>query len=337
MASNDHRVRYTKRIKKVNIQNKDIHKDVRLVGSILRKIMPVFTTEQLYTLSEKCEKFLAGKWLGKNTTAEIRYIDRPDGSKLRVLVCRAKEGTKSKATGLLWIHGGGYAIGAPEQDFFFVDPMVKDGSCVAVMPAYTLATKAPYPAALEDCYLALKWMKEHTGELGINPNQLFVGGDSAGGGLTAAVCLYARDQAEVNIAFQMPLYPMLDDRMITASSQNNDAPVWNTASNIAAWNLYLEGTNKENVPIYAAPARAEDLHGLPPTCTYVGTIEPFHDETVDFVTRLRAYGVNVQFREYEGCFHAFDMMGIGTKIGKDARVFLMENFSYAQAHYFAEN
>lgn len=151
--------------------------------------------------------------------------------------------------------------------------------------AHTLAAKAPYPAALEDCYLVLKWMKENAQELGINPNQLFVGGDSAGGGLTAAVCLYARDKGEVNIAYQMPLYPMLDDRMITASSQNNDAPVRNTASNEAAWALYLDGI--EEVPIYAAPSRADNLRNLPPACTYVGTIEPFHDETVDLVNRLR--------------------------------------------------
>lgn len=318
-----------------HIENKDIRKELRFVGSVIRKIMPVFTKEQLVKLSAKCEKFLTGKWLGKHTTAETRYIDRPDGTKLRVLVCKSKAGTKPNATGLLWIHGGGYAIGAPEQDFFFADPLTKDGSCVAVMPAYTLATKAPYPAALEDCYLVLKWMKENAQKLGINANQLFVGGDSAGGGLTAAVCLYARDKGEVNIAYQMPLYPMLDDRMITASSRNNDAPVWNTASNEAAWALYLDGI--EEVPIYAAPARAENLRDLPPTCTYVGTIEPFHDETVDFVNRLREQGVEVAFKEYEGCFHAFDLMGAGTKVGKDARAFLLENFRSAQSRFFADN
>ena len=293
-----------------------------------------FVMVPLVKLSAKCEKFLTGKWLGKHTTVETRYIDRPDGTKLRVLVCKSKAGTTPNATGLLWIHGGGYAIGAPEQDFFFADPLTRDGSCVAVMPAYTLATKAPYPAALEDCYLALKWMQEHAQELGINPRQLFVGGDSAGGGLTAAVCLYARDKGEVNIAYQLPLYPMLDDRMITTSSRNNDAPVWNTASNEAAWALYLEGI--EEVPIYAAPARAESLRNLPPACTYVGTIEPFHDETVDFVNRLREQGVEVTFKEYEGCFHAFDMMGAGTKVGKDARAFLLENFRNAQKQCFTD-
>lgn len=320
-----------------HIENRQIHKDVRFVGRIIRKIMPVYTREQMQKLSQQCEKFLKGRWLGRHTAVQSRYIDRPDGSQLRILICRSKQGTKTNATGLLWIHGGGYAIGAPEQDFFFTDPLVRDGSCVAVMPAYTLSTKAPYPAALEDCYLALKWMKDHAAELGVNPNQLFVGGDSAGGGLTAAVCLYARDRREVKIAFQMPLYPMLDDRMITASSQDNDAPVWNSASNQAAWSMYLEGTDPETVPIYAAPARAEDLGGLPPACTYVGTVEPFHDETVDYVRRLRAQGIEVAFREYPGCYHAFDLMGVGTKVGKDARAFLLENFRDAQSRFFRDN
>ena len=196
------------------------------------------------------------------------------------------------------------------------------------------AAKEPF---LQNCLSGLKYLKEHAGELGIHSGQIMVGGESAGGGLTAALCMLARDRGEVNIAFQMPLYPMLDDRMITASSQDNDAPVWNTASNEAAWGLYLAGVAKDPIPVYAAPARAEDLRNLPPACTYVGTIEPFHDETVDFVERLREQGVEVTFKEYEGCFHAFDMMGAGTKIGKDARAFLLEQFRRAQNRYFADN
>ena len=90
------------------------------------------------------------------------------------------------------------------------------------------------------------------------------------------------------------------------------------------------------MPAYAAPARAEDLRGLPPACTYVGTVEPFYDETVDFVKRLRDEGVEVAFREYEGCFHAFDMMGAFTGVGKDARAFLLHSFREAQRRFFTK-
>ena len=318
------------------VRNKDIHKDLRLSGRILKLTMPKFDALSIFWRKAKEEKQLIGKWKGRNTTAEMKYIQRPDGSKLRMLVCRSKAGTKPNSTGLLWIHGGGYALGEPEEGSFFVDPMIKDGGTVAVMPAYTLSTKAPYPAALEDCYLALKWMLQHADELGINKSQLFVAGESAGGGLTAALCLYARDMGEVNIAFQAPLYPMIDDRM-TESSTDNNAPVWDTPSNIIGWNQYLKGWDRDNLPIYAAPARAKDLRGLPPVFTYIGTIEPFYDETVDYVNRLKEQEVEVRFREFEGCFHAFDLMAPRAKISKEALQFLLDNFRYAREHYFAEN
>lgn len=314
-----------------HIENRNIHPDVRPAGRVLRRIMPSFTREQLMKLSEKCEKYLAGRWLGKNTRVEQRMLERPDGTQLRVLICRSKAGTKPEATGLLWIHGGGYAIGAPEQDFFFTDPLVRDGSCVAVMPAYTLATKAPYPAALEDCYLALRWMKENAQELGINPGQLFVGGDSAGGGLTAAVCLYARDRGEVNIAFQMPLYPMLDDRD-TESSKDNHAPVWNTKRNHAAWKLYL-GSVSEEVSPYAAPARQTDYSGLPPAYTFVGGIEPFYCETLTYMENLRKAGIEAHVDVYPKCFHAFDLYLLGSKVRRQAIANFEQHYQYAAQHY----
>ncbi len=318
------------------IRNKDIHKDLRLSGIFLKLTMPKFDTLSIVWRKTKEEKRLPGRWKGKNTTAEMKYIQRPDGTELRMLVCRSRAGTKPDAAGLLWIHGGGYALGEPEEGSFFVDPMIKDGGTVAVMPAYTLSTTAPYPAAIEDCYLALTWMLQHAEELGINKNQLFVGGESAGGGLTAALCLYARDKGEVNVAFQMPLYPMIDDR-ITESSRDNNAPVWDTPSNIVGWDKYLEGLDRDNLPIYAAPARAQDLRGLPPVFTYIGTIEPFYDETVTFVNRLKEQGVEVRFREYEGCFHAFDLMAPRAKVSREALKFLLDNFNYARENYFAEN
>ncbi|MFQ9802289.1 MAG: alpha/beta hydrolase [Clostridia bacterium] len=129
---------------------------------------------------------------------------------------------KKKATGILWIHGGGYGLGVPEQDEAFIRRFVLTYNRVVVsLRIIVFTTIAPYciQAALEDCYTALMWLKENAALYDICPNQLMVGGDSAGGGLTAALTIYARDKREVAIAFQMPLYPMLDDRMITKSSQ----------------------------------------------------------------------------------------------------------------------
>ena len=319
------------------IKNNDISPGLRLTGAVSRWIFPYFKEKTFLKINKFTDHFMKGLWLSTSTKVQTVYLKRADGTKLRVLVRRSRKAQPKRAvTGLLWIHGGGYAIGLPEQDCRFSTLFTKDASCVAVLPDYTRSTEAPYPAALEDCYLTLRWMHKNAEDLGMDKTQLFVGGDSAGGGLTAALCLYARDKGEVPIAFQMPLYPMLDDREITKSSKNNDAPVWNTESNRAGWELYLKGIPKDEVPGYAAPARATDLNGLPPACTYVGTIEPFHDETVDYFSRLNAAGIHVHLKEFSGCFHAFDIVAPGSKAAKEARTFLLDTFKYAQEHYWGD-
>lgn len=135
------------------------------------------------------------------------------------------------ATGVLWIHGGGYIAGMKEMVHMSraVD-LVKKFGAVVLSPGYRLAPLSPYPAALDDCYAALIYLKENAAALGVRSDQLMVGGESAGGGLCAAVCIRARDSGEVSVAFQMPLYPMLDDRD-TESSRDNHGRVWNTRRN----------------------------------------------------------------------------------------------------------
>lgn len=185
-------------------------------------------------------------------------------------------------------------------------------------------------------YLALKWLHENAASLDADPHQLFVAGDSAGGGLTAATTLYARDQREVPIAFQMPFYPMLDDRP-TPTSRANDAPVWNTNNNQAAWHEYLGNTPSSNVSPYAAPARATDYQGLPPTYTFVGTIEPFYYETMLYVKHLRDAGVKAEIDIYDGAFHAFDQFAGKTQIAQTATAKWQQALKYASKHYFTQN
>lgn len=327
-------------MRKYHIAGVDINRSVRGIGSLIRAVSPPFTEELFCKENRIMDRFVKGLWLSRRTWVQTVFVTRKDKSRLRLLICRAKkreEGGEKKVTGLLWIHGGGYAIGLPEQDFLFADLFCGDASCVAVLPDYTRSAEAPYPAALEDCYLALQWIWRNADKLGINRRQIFVGGDSAGGGLTAALCLYARDRGEIPVAFQMPLYPMLDDRELTASSRNNDAPVWNTKANREGWGLYLRALKGSGpVPCYAAPARAEDYRGLPPACTYVGTIDPFYDETMLYCDALKREGIPVHRKVFEGCFHAFDLVGYPTRPAREARKFLREVFRYAQRNYFRE-
>lgn len=243
---------------------------------------------------------------------------------------------RADAPGVLWIHGGGYATGMKEMVFMSraVDLVERYGA-VVVSPAYRLSWRAPYPAALDDCYAALLWMRDHAVELGVNPAQLMVGGESAGGGLTASLCLLARDRGEVAVAYQMPLYPMIDN-LDTASSADNHNKIWNTRRNHQAWRLYLrKDARSPQVSPYAAAARAADLAGLPPAYTFVCTGEPFYAETLAYVEALQAAGVPAEVDVYEGLYHAFDMMEPDLPESQLARQRFCEHFERACTTYFA--
>lgn len=239
---------------------------------------------------------------------------------------------KEKGPGLLWIHGGGYALGMASMVYISRARNLVDKFGVTVIsPEYRLSKEAPYPYPMLDCYDALLYMKKHADELGIRDDQIMIGGESAGGGLCAAVCLYARDRKEVNIACQFPLYPMLDDRD-TESSKDNHAPVWNTKRNHWAWNLYLRNLADE-IPSYAAPARETDYSNLPPAYTFVGDIEPFYCETLAYISRLKEAGIEASADVYPGCFHAFDMLTPWRKISRQAAKQFEHKFEYAIHHY----
>ncbi|KRE36357.1 alpha/beta hydrolase [Paenibacillus sp. Soil724D2] len=208
---------------------------------------------------------------------------------------------------LLWIHGGGYVLGHPNGEQSLCESFVKAADCIVISPDYRLAPEHPFPAAIEDCYAALKWIIGAAKEWNIDLSRIAIGGGSAGGGLTSALALMARDKGGPPICFQMPLYPMIDDRNVTPSSHEiTDPAVWNRANNLAAWKMYLGEPADGDISPYAAPIRAKDLTGLPPTYTCVGQLDPFRDETIEYVARLAQAGVDVEFHLYPGCYHAFE-------------------------------
>lgn len=240
------------------------------------------------------------------------------------------------APGVLWLHGGGYLLGMPEMAYMSrAADLVMKGRAVVVSPEYTLSLRAPYPAALRDCHAALVYMRDHAAELGIRDDQIMVGGESAGGGLTAALCMYAKDHRTVNIAYQMPIYPMLDC-FDTPSSANNHGKVWNTRRNHIAWRIYLRSLRrKKSVPSWASPSRRRDYSGLPPCYTFVGDIDAFRDETLAYARALDRAGVPVRVDVWEGFYHACDMKEPERADVQEAAAIFLSEFEAACRTYHA--
>ncbi|WP_320128271.1 alpha/beta hydrolase [uncultured Sphaerochaeta sp.] len=224
---------------------------------------------------------------------------------------------------LFWSHGGGYVLGKPEFEDGICERFVQETDCVVVQVNYRLAPEHVYPAAIEDSYAGLKWMVDNSPELRIDRSKIAIAGPSAGGGLTAALALMARDRKELQILFQMLLYPMIDDRNNTASCYeiNKDAmpKAWNRENNIIAWQMYLGNDFSGTVSPYAAPARAKDLTNLPSAYLCIGQQDPFRDETIDYAARLARAGIPVEFHMYPGCFHGFDFIANKTEICERCR------------------
>ena len=303
------------------------------IGGICLKYRPIVNPELKQVLEESPKIELRDLELARSqprlpvekspfVLTTTRFIKRSD-SDLMVKIYEPINKPQTKLPGLLWIHGGGYILGHPDSDDVLCETFVLDVNCKVVSVDYRLAPEDPYPAAIEDCYDALKWMADNAEELNIDRSRIAIAGASAGGGLTAALALLARDRGGPEIAFQMPLYPMIDDRNITKSSnqinKDNFPTVWHREVNQRAWKMYLGNNASDDIPYYAAPARATDLSGLPPTYTCVGELDPFRDETLEYVARLAQAGVPVEFHLYPGCFHGFDLSPAKPEIGVRAQ------------------
>ncbi|MBT6278404.1 MAG: alpha/beta hydrolase fold domain-containing protein, partial [Chromatiales bacterium] len=191
--------------------------------------------------------------------------DRPSAS-VRVHRARASDGP---LPGMYWMHGGGLVLGTNLIDDPRFDRWCPALGCVGASVEYALAPESTYPGPLEDCYAGLRWLHTNAATLGIDPSCIGIGGSSAGAGLAAALALLARDRGEFPVAFQALIYPMLDDRQTTVSSQWQD-PVWPPQANRFGWSSYLGDIALDEVTAYAAAARATDLQSLPPTFISVG-------------------------------------------------------------------
>ncbi|MGI8336280.1 alpha/beta hydrolase [Actinomadura scrupuli] len=214
---------------------------------------------------------------------------------------------KRPSPALLWIHGGGYVFGTAAQEDALCRRFAQELGIVVAAVDYRLAPEHPFPDPLHDCYAALSWLANRPE---IDATRIAVGGASAGGGLAAALALLARDRAGVQAAFQLLTYPMLDDRTAArADLDETDHRMWNNNANRFGWQSYTGlPPGSPDISHLAAPARHNDLSGLPPAWIGVGALDLFHEEDLAYAHRLKAAGVQCEFFVADGAFHGFDYL-----------------------------
>lgn len=223
---------------------------------------------------------------------------------------------------VLYLHGGGMIFSLDEMGEMYelaVRRYVAASAVPMLVVDYRVAPEHPHPTPVEDCYAALQWLSGQAGTLDVDPSRLAVMGDSAGGGLAAGVCLMARDRGGPAVAAQVLIYPMLDDRPAVRDTAMESFLTWTYDDNLTGWGALLgEKAGRDGVSAYAAPARAEDLHGLPPTYVDVGDLDIFRDEDIDYVRRLSDAGVPTEFHLHPGCPHAFEALAYGSDVASRA-------------------
>lgn len=257
----------------------------------------------------------------ERTDCDVREIPGPAGApNVGVRIYRPR-GSASVLPCIFHIHGGGYVAGDAADLEGFHLPLAADLGCVIVSVNYRLAPETPFPGAIEDCYAALAWVFRNAAELGVDPARIGVMGESAGGGLAAALALLARDRGECALAFQHLIYPMIDDRTCIREDPHPIVGgfIWTPHNNTFGWTALLgHAPGGPDVSPYAAAARAQDLSGLPPTFISTGALDLFLEENLEYARRLSRTGTAVELHVYPGAFHAFNVWP-GSRIAANAR------------------
>ncbi|WP_129788154.1 alpha/beta hydrolase [Promicromonospora panici] len=296
-------------------------------------------TEHSFNPQLRAARFLPRTIINARTLPALRFLTkltgrtrRPDAqvvavdADVSVHVFRPAS-VRPRTPALLWIHGGGMVLGDAAQDSAFCRRMADELGIVVVSVEYRLAPQHPFPAPLEDCYTALQWLARQPD---VDPARIAVGGESAGGGLAAALTLLAKERGEIRPVLQLLSYPMLDDRTTTRTDVDpRRLRIWSPASNRFGWRGYLgsaasdgasagasDGASAGNVPPLAAPARYDDLSGLPPAWIGVGTNDLFHDEDVTYARRLQEAGVATTLHIVPGAYHNFDSIEAGAAVSQ---------------------
>lgn len=239
-------------------------------------------------------------------------VGQPDVS---ILIVNAK--SEGARPAILHMHGGGFVMGNARLSLPALQALCAALDCAAISVDYRLAPETTYVGSIEDNYAGLKWLHANAASIGVDPGRIAVMGESAGGGHAALLAIAARDRGEIPIVFQSLIYPMLDDRTGTSRRMpvHVGQLVWTSERNRFGWESFLGTTPGRRIaPRGAAPARVENLSGLPPAWIGVGSLDLFCDEDIDYAQRLNAAGVPAELLVVPGAFHGFDGLPAPTRI-----------------------
>jgi acetyl esterase/lipase len=229
------------------------------------------------------------------------------------------QGTAVSGSAVVYLHGGGMICGSVDSYDRLVAAYVADSGVPMLAVEYRRAPEHPHPSPVEDSLAGLCWLHAHAAELGVEPDRIAVMGDSGGGGIAAGVTLMACDRG-VAVARQLLVYPMLDDRTTTPDPELVPFAGWSYDANYTGWHALLgDAIGTDDVDPYAAPARATDLRGLPPTYVEVGELDIFRDESIEYARRLADAGTSVELHVHPGCAHGFDRMNPDADVVRRSR------------------
>jgi acetyl esterase len=251
-------------------------------------------------------------------TVERATIPGPGGGRIEAQVLRPARAARDELLpAVLYVHGGGFAYGELDGPSPMAPNACAEVGALVLDVHYRLAPEHPFPAGLDDCYAALRWLAGSAAALGVDVARIGVTGASAGGCLSAALCLLARDRGGPAIACQCLLIPCLDDRLRTASMRRvTDRRVINGPGVAHTWDTYLGPERGPDVSPYAAPARAADLAGLPPAYVLTCGLDPMRDEGLDYARRLMEADVPVEVRDVPGAWHFFEAYAPASELAR---------------------
>jgi acetyl esterase/lipase len=299
----------------MNNQNSKIHPELQQAAKTSPKFS--YNKKSIWLINLLMKFMPSPKNLEGILIENIHIPGQDDRAQVRLRIYNP-ESVAVPTPALIWMHGGGYLIGRPEQDDASCIQYVRELGITVVSVDYRLAPNHPFPAGLDDCYSALQWV---TQELNINTKRIAVGGNSAGAGLAAALVQLAHDRQEIKPAFQLLIYPMLDDRTVLRTDIDDSSNItWHHKDNRFGWESYLgRKCGADDVPAYSVPARREDLSDLPPAWIGVGSWDIFHDEDVAYAQRLKECGIECELNVIQGAFHGFDVFDPQIPIVQDFR------------------